>query len=70
MVDGLLWEQEAVGSSPATSTKKLISGCGAVGSALEWGSRGREFKSLHSDHKNIILFIKFIFKLYAKLIVP
>ena len=26
------------------------SGCGAVGSALDWGSRGREFKSRHSDH--------------------
>ncbi len=25
-------------------------GCGAVGSALDWGSRGREFKSRHSDH--------------------
>ena len=27
------------------------SGCGAVGSALDWGSRGREFKSRHSDQK-------------------
>ena len=26
-----------------------LSGCGAVGSALDWGSRGREFKSRHSD---------------------
>ena len=24
-------------------------GCGAAGSALDWGSRGREFKSRHSD---------------------
>ena len=30
--------------------QKSISGCGAVGSALDWGSRGREFKSRHSDH--------------------
>ena len=30
--------------------KNRISGCGAVGSALDWGSRGREFKSRHSDH--------------------
>ena len=30
--------------------KSEISGCGAVGSALDWGSRGREFKSRHSDH--------------------
>ena len=28
----------------------MLSGCGAVGSALDWGSRGREFKSRHSDH--------------------
>jgi hypothetical protein len=26
-----------------------LSGCGAAGSALDWGSRGREFKSRHSD---------------------
>ena len=26
-----------------------ISGCGAVGSALPWGGRGRWFKSSHSD---------------------
>ena len=26
------------------------SGCGAAGSALDWGSRGRKFKSCHSDH--------------------
>ena len=27
------------------------SGCGAAGSALDWGSRGRRFKSCHSDHR-------------------
>ena len=32
----------------ATTTE---SGCGAAGSALDWGSRGREFKSRHSDQK-------------------
>ena len=26
-----------------------VSGCGAVGSALPWGGRGRGFKSRHSD---------------------
>ena len=31
------------------STLIKISGCSAVGSALDWGSRGREFKSRHSD---------------------
>ena len=25
------------------------SGCGAVGSVLDWGSSGRKFKSCHSD---------------------
>ena len=28
---------------------KISSGCGAVGSVLDWGSRGQEFKSPHSD---------------------
>ena len=27
----------------------MVSGCGAVGSALPWGGRGRKFKSCHSD---------------------
>ena len=31
----------------------MRSGCGAVGSALDWGSRGREFKSRHSDQKKL-----------------
>ena len=26
-----------------------LTGCGAVGSALPWGGRGRGFKSRHSD---------------------
>ena len=34
------------------NSNKKISGCSAVGSALDWGSRGREFKSRHSDHKS------------------
>ena len=32
-----------------------VSGCSAGGSALEWGSRGREFKSRHSDHIDNLL---------------
>ncbi len=28
-----------------------VTGCGAVGSALPWGGRGRKFKSCHSDQK-------------------
>ena len=31
--------------------KTIISGCGAVGSALPWGGRGRKFKSCHSDQE-------------------
>lgn len=31
----------------------MLSGCGAVGSALDWGSRGREFKSRHSDQDDL-----------------
>ena len=27
------------------------SGCSAVGSVLEWGSRGRKFESSHSDQE-------------------
>ena len=34
-----------------TSREHSRSGCSAVGSALDWGSRGREFKSRHSDQK-------------------
>ena len=41
-------------SSAPQSCKRFIfafnnSGCGAVGSVLDWGSRGRKFKSCHSD---------------------
>ena len=30
-------------------------GVAQFGSALEWGSRGRKFKSSHSDHMNNLL---------------
>ena len=30
------------------------SGCGAGGSALPWGGRGRKFKSCHSDQKKLV----------------
>ena len=32
-------------------TRNKASGCGAVGSALPWGGRGRKFKSCHSDQE-------------------
>ena len=31
-----------------------LTGCGAVGSALPWGGRGRGFKSRHSDQPNAV----------------
>ena len=45
------------------------SGCGAVGSALPWGGRGRWFKSSHSDQKSgIVRFpIFFIFTDFSAL---
>ena len=33
-------------------TENFITGCSAVGSARDLGSRGRAFESPHSDHKN------------------
>ena len=37
--------------------KQIFSGLGVAqfGSVLEWGSRGREFESPHSDQKNPVL---------------
>ena len=37
----------------AESTPSVRSGCGAVGSALPWGGRGRKFQSCHSDQEEI-----------------
>ena len=37
-------------SYPPLNLLLYISGCSAAGSALDWGSRGRKFKSCHSDH--------------------
>ena len=33
--------------------QKQKSGCGAAGSALPWGGRGRTFKSCHSDQRKV-----------------
>ena len=35
-----------------SGTLPRLSGCGAVGSVLPWGGRGRRFKSGHSDQRN------------------
>ena len=37
------------GAKHFNNKNNRISGCGAAGSALDWGSRGRGFKSRHSD---------------------
>ena len=36
----------------------VVSGCGAVGSALPWGGRGRWFKSSHSDQISTVVLIR------------
>ena len=44
-----------------------VSGCSAGGSALEWGSRGREFESRHSDHiDNLLLRVVDFFSLFIR----
>ena len=56
----LLWEQDAAGSSPVTSTNRHPLGClyyfkisyrgvAQLGRALRSGRRGRKFKSCHLD---------------------
>ena len=46
-------------TQPIDKKKKMLysiiytSGCGAVGSALPWGGRGRTFKSCHSDQQAV-----------------
>ena len=51
-----------------------VTGCGAVGSALPWGGRGRKFKSCHSDHSvrsdNFSRFIVFIQGEYTGKVLP
>ena len=48
----------------AEGTPSVRSGCGAAGSALPWGGRGRKFKSCHSDQLNeqrkLLVFLCFI----------
>ena len=50
-----------VGSSSA----KQKSGCGAAGSALPWGGRGRKFKSCHSDQNRAFFGMLDFFLFYA-----
>ena len=46
------WYLQSKARCAILSRLKSMTGCGAVGSALDWGSRGREFKSRHSDQKS------------------
>ena len=48
-------------SYPTLNLLLYISGCSAAGSALDWGSRGRKFKSCHSDHRDSFLAVLFYF---------
>ena len=58
-VEHVLGKDEVTGSNPVISSKQRLAffvslsylGVAQFGSALEWGSRGRKFKSSHSDHK-------------------
>ena len=52
----------------AIIVKQVIAGCSAAGSALDWGSRGREFKSRHSDHIGTQVLIRYLrsFSFYQK----
>ena len=40
---------DIISRSSRKDDKIKVSGCGAAGSALPWGGRGRKFKSCHSD---------------------
>ena len=46
LVEHYVRDVGAAGSNPVIPT----TGCSAGGSALDWGSRCRRFKSCHSDH--------------------
>ena len=47
------------------SRSQTTSGCGAVGSALPWGGRGRKFKSCHSDQKSVRMHNSYGFFLFV-----
>ena len=48
---GIIFKSQGAscGQQPTETAPSARSGCGAVGSALPWGGRGRKFKSCHSD---------------------
>ena len=59
-VERIHGKDEVVGSNPTISSIKtalglfyFLLGVAQFGSALEWGSRGRKFKSSHSDQRFI-----------------
>ena len=58
-VEHVLGKDEVTGSNPVISSIRFAKSCkpkylgvAQFGSALEWGSRGRKFKSSHSDQIN------------------
>ena len=54
MLCGTAWITKflyAIGGTACSGTLPRLSGCGAVGSVLPWGGRGRRFKSGHSDQR-------------------
>ena len=54
-------------SYPPLNLLLYISGCSAAGSALDWGSRGRKFKSCHSDQSEKELPRGVLFLLYMEI---
>ena len=57
-VEHVLGKDEVTGSNPVISSTRFAIylqttylGVAQFGSALEWGSRGRKFKSSHSDQQ-------------------
>ena len=56
-------------SYPPLNLLLYISGCSAAGSALDWGSRGRKFKSCHSDHV-VTDFVSFVTAFFIEKAIP
>lgn len=50
-------ERKRLNTMYKASNDLLYPGVAQIGSALEWGSRGRRFNSCHSDHNSMYLLI-------------
>lgn len=51
-------ERKRLNTMYKASNDLLYPGVAQIGSALEWGSRGRRFNSCHSDHNSTYLLIQ------------